>query len=322
MSLLPDYLVALGPDGAPLRESRFQRIHPRSEEARQLYEADWNEIICANTESIADAMRAGGVIQEDSTLRLLGRQIENVDVLFMEVPAREDGSDTGLPDVEPRRLVLLEDKLLRNRQAKREVLAQLYDYAQRDWTTELLCRAPTISQPLIPWLKRYARTIDAMLAQQEFLLVIAGDDIDDNLLRLARRFARAADPLSLAELCLISLSMYQRGNERLLIPHVVSSVERHERQLSIRVTVTGEAGETVPARIERDTETEAEERGSRPLPTNPVLARRSCALQGAFRRLRQGSVVADPRRDLRRVTGRARRMEAPHRSSRRTRAVA
>lgn len=256
MTLLPDVLVALSKSGAPLEGSSFVRVDPSSAEARQFSEANWDEIICANVAALTDAFRAAGVIGADSSLRVLGLQVDAVDVLMAEVRGGDDGAEGE--HSEPRRLVLIEDKLIRNPQAKREVLAQVLDYserAQRTWDVDRLCRC--VEPKVATWLRIHGDRIDAMLAQGEFLLVIAGDDIDENLLRLARRFATGGDPLSLAELCLVSLTIYRRGEERLFVPHVVSAVERHQRQLSIRVTVQGEHGTPLRARVERDREEEA-----------------------------------------------------------------
>jgi hypothetical protein len=273
MGLLPELLSSLDAAGLPVPSARFTRVHPTSPEARKLSEANWDDIICANLPSLADALRAASVIAEDSTLLLLGRQVDAVDLVFAEIPKSQD--DDGNPDpdnlsaIEPRRLVLLEDKLVRNPEAKRQVLAQLLDYSQRaqhTWTTDTLCH--NIKGPVGAWLRLHASRIDVMLAQGEMLLIIAGDDIDEDLLRLARRFAAGADPLSLSELCLVSLAVYRRGDERLLIPHVVSAVERHQRQLSIRVTVKGSNGAVLAATVEHDDEADvaAARRGAAPTP--------------------------------------------------------
>jgi hypothetical protein len=269
MGLLPSSLVALDAAGRPLSGPKFERIEPFSAEARSLSEANWDEIICSSVAALTDALRAANVLPADSALRLIGRQVEAVDIVFAEVAAGdEEGRAAEALAAEPRRLVLLENKLVRNPEAKREVLAQLLDYAQRaqhQWTTNTLRKSA--STAVTDWLGRHAARIDVMLAQGEMLLIIAGDDIDEDLLRLARRFAIGTDPLSLAELCLVSMAVYRRGPERLLVPHVVSAVERHQRQLSIRVTVQSEDGTIVPAHVERDADADvAARRGT--LPTN------------------------------------------------------
>lgn len=272
MTLLPDSLTVLTSAGEPASVEPFRRVDPLSPEGRRLSEADWDRIICANVAALADALRAAGIIPETSTLRVLGQQVDAVDVLLAEVPVGEDGDAGGegtVSRVPPRRLVLLEDKLLRNPQAKREVLAQILDYAERaqsDWTVDALCRQ--VDPEVASWMRLHEARLKVMLAQREFLLVIAGDDIDADLLRLARRFATGGDPLSLAELCLVSLTVYRRGDEHLLIPHVVSAVERHQRQLAIRVTVQGEDGRILPASIDRDPEAEADAARGGSIPRN------------------------------------------------------
>jgi len=286
MSLLPDTLVVLSRSGEAVPGSQFKRVSAASEEARALSEANWDDIICTNVRALADAFRAANVIAPDSTLRVIGRQVDKVDVLLAEVPATDESDPSGeVFDGEPRRLVLLEDKLVRSPEAKRQVLAQLLDYAQKAqtaWTVDFLCK--TVSASAARWLRLHAPRINVMLAQGEVLLVIAGDDIDEDLLRLARRFAAGADPLSLAELCLVAMSVYRRGDELLLVPHVVSAVERHQRQLSIRVTVQTEDGTVLPARIERDPEAEVEAARRGALPTN----------QDAEAFLKRARAVLDP----------------------------
>lgn len=266
MTLLPRTIVSLTPEGTSSVAGHFVRVDPRSSEGRKLSEAHWDDIVCANVEVLADALRVAGVLPEDSTLRLIARQFENVDVLLAEVPTDESGLPTE--QGEPRRLVLLEDKLVRNPDAKRRVLAQVLDYADRSrqWNTDTLCRRVTPRDGT--WLRAHAARVDMMLAQGELLLIIAGDDIDEDLLRLARRFAVGADPLSLTEMCLASLALYRRGEERLLIPHVVSAVERHQRQIAIRVTVKAPDGSALLAAVERDTETESATARRGALPTN------------------------------------------------------
>ena len=265
---------------------RFERVRFASDDTTRPEESDWDEIICANVELVADALREARVIAEDSTLGLIGGQIEYVDVVFAEL--RDiDGLKPDAPDTwkePPRRLVLLEDKLIRNHQAKREVLAQILDYADKaefGWSTDTFMAASASAKKRSaatekkagigdlalaaaePWLEKSRVQIDALLRHRDLLLVIAGDAIDDRLLRLARQFARHDNPLSLHELCLLSMALYERGDEYLLVPHVVSAVQRPERELALRVTVLTQDGAPVDASVARDTEAEQLSAGRR-----------------------------------------------------------
>lgn len=252
MSLLPEQLTTLDATGRPLPPERwFKKVEPRAEGLARV-EDDWDEIICANEEALADALRAAGMIAWDSTLRVVGRQLWNIDVMFVEVPIPPAGAPSDALG-EPRRLILLEDKLIRNPEAKRQVLAQVVDYARwiqdEEMMAEHLASLPGLA--VSPkWLRDRASSINVMLATGDMLLVIAGDDIDDDLLSLARRFASGGlSPVSRNELCLVSLAMYRRGEELLLVPHVVSAVERPRRELSVRVTVRTKDGAALPATV-------------------------------------------------------------------------
>lgn len=271
MKFLPSHFVALDRDGKPLLGRSFNRINATSPAGRLLDEEDWDGIICANVEALAEALRAADVLPLDSTLRVLGQQVDCVDVLFAEVPISEGEPGEGVDLGEPRRLVILEDKLVRNPEAKRQVLAQALDYAQRaqhEWTTEYLCSVKKLARHAA-WLRQHASRLDVLLQEGDLLVVIAGDDIDDDLLRLAKRFAGSNDPLSLNELCLVSMALYERGDERLLIPHVVSAVERHQRQLTVRVRVQDANGVPVRAVVERDVEADMSAARGGALPVNP-----------------------------------------------------
>ncbi|WP_433931018.1 hypothetical protein AB3662_43155 [Sorangium cellulosum] len=146
------------------------------------------------------------MIAEDSALMFLGAQVDNIDLVFAEVR-----SDNG----ELRRLVLLEDKLLKNPEARRQVLAQILDYArvvQQSWAS---ARLPELEDKLrghAQWVRENEEALRQRCRHADFLLVIAGDGIDEGLARLAPRFARRDDPLSLTELALVSLAMYALDN--------------------------------------------------------------------------------------------------------------
>src|SRR5438552_839649 len=111
MDVLPPFIELL--------ETTGRRCNPRKVLHRKVSdwsETNWDEIIVENVELLAACFQQARVIAEDSTLRVLGTQVDNIDVVFAEVSNTENQ--------ELRRLVLIEDKLLRNFEAKRQVLAQ------------------------------------------------------------------------------------------------------------------------------------------------------------------------------------------------------
>lgn len=261
MDVLPKKLVVLAADGRPMNPPRsWARVDPRSTEARRFAEADWDRIVCDHVDVLADALREAEIIAPDSTLKLLGVQVDHIDVLLAEVKNDAEGRH------DLRRLVLLEDKLLRNPEARRAVLAQLLEYAQtvqEGWSIN-----PAVLADKLPghrvWLDANVDTLQYTLRRADILLIIAGDGVDAGLQKLARRFAAQDNPLNLMELALISLALFSLDDQLLLVPHVVSSVERGQREVTIRVKVEDAQGKSLPAQIERDIEAEQQQvrRGS------------------------------------------------------------
>lgn len=114
MRSLPDRIVAL--DGS----QKVVRVYTRqSPDNPRMNERDYDQLVIRHKDVIADTLRTAGLIQRDSDLRVLGPQVEGIDVLFAEV--RQGG------DEEFRRLVIVEDKLLKNPEARRQVLAQAWN---------------------------------------------------------------------------------------------------------------------------------------------------------------------------------------------------
>jgi hypothetical protein len=248
MDCLPDTLPILDATLSPLKRAPWQRIHPGSS---GLQEGDWDRVLVEQAKTLAEALRAARLIGDNADLRVLGQQVNVVDVLMAEVERDEDASF--------RRLVLVEDKLLKSPDAKRRVLAQIVEYSERaraEWRFDELRANPKLELHR-QWLDDNRSAVEHSLRQGEFLLVIAGDGIDENLQRLARRFAAQHDPLNLSELCLVSLALYGRVEERLLVPHVVTAVQLHQRELAIRVVVESPEGTPVAAHAERVTTWEA-----------------------------------------------------------------
>ena len=161
MDVLPTKIAVLDENFRALKPRRWwEKVDPKAE-GRVLSEAQWDEIICAHKDVVEDALRQAEVIDWDSKLMLLGTQIDCIDVLFAEVKQSTE---------EIRGLVLLEDKLLRNPQARREVLAQILDYAQRvqdDWLRNGV-------ENMIPahanWINENRDELIATIARGELLL--------------------------------------------------------------------------------------------------------------------------------------------------------
>ena len=149
-------------------------------------------------------MRSGRVIAPDSKLKLLGRQVDNIDVLLAEV--KDDAAGRGSILC---RLVLLEDKLLRNPEARRVVLAQILQYAQtvqEGWSINpgvLAAKLP----PHRAWVEANFEMLQYTLRREDILLIIAGDGVDPGLQKLAHRFAAQDNPLILMELALVHGSL-------------------------------------------------------------------------------------------------------------------
>src|SRR5262249_11488505 len=83
--------------------------------------------------------------------------------------------------------------------------------------------------------------IEHSLSRRDFVLVISGDAIHENVERIVRSFARKAehDPLMIADLCLVSWAIFKDAetDQRILVPNLVGVVTEAERQVTIRVNV-------------------------------------------------------------------------------------
>lgn len=189
MDVLPTFIEILDAAARPFEpRRRLQRVEPGGRS-----EAEWDRILTENLDLLADALRAAEMIAEDSTLLFLGAQVDNIDLVFAEV--RSDNQDL-------RRLVLLENKLLKNPEARRQVLAQILDYARvvpEQWASAKLPEIENKLRRHAQWVRDNEEALRQSCRHADFLLIIAGDGINDGLAKLAPRFARRDDPLNLTE---------------------------------------------------------------------------------------------------------------------------
>jgi hypothetical protein len=202
---------------------------------------------------IAGALREAGLLAHDSDLVLLGRQVHAVDVLLAEVDRQ---------DHELRQFVVFEDKLVRNPEARREVLSQALDYALklRDLRPEDIAEVLPKGE-VQEWFAANEDHARRALRDGDFLLVVCGDRIHPKVVEYLDFLNEQLDPLTSVDVALLSLAIYGDGSHHVLVPHVVAALEVSERK-TLRVVVETPAGASVQSRVSLDVEPE-DSKGSR-----------------------------------------------------------
>lgn len=148
------------------------------------------------------------------------------------------------------RLVLVECKLWRNPEARREVVAQLFEYASllSEWTYSDLearlkkARSLTGENPIFAAVKAvhpelnegaFVDSVNRSLERGDFLCAIAGDGIRSDLQSLRRLLATQGGVLS--QLALVQVRTYRDGIGRtLLVPSVPLHTEVVQREVLVR----------------------------------------------------------------------------------------
>jgi hypothetical protein len=237
MEALPEKIVLL--DGALQKKREFIRTDAASVVDGLKNERDYDELIERHVDALAALLRNAEQIQRDSTLRVLGRQIQRTDMLLVEV------EDTKHQEF--RRLVILENKLLRNAEAKRLVLAQILDYADQ---LQNEIRLDQIDDEA--WLDENRDALEDACRAGDYLLVIAGDRIHPNVARRLEAWAVSANPTQSFSVCAVSMAVYREdaSGELLLVPNLVGVVREAQRKLEVRVTVKNAQGDDVTASAE------------------------------------------------------------------------
>jgi hypothetical protein len=248
------------PESLPLLDERFEkkvaefkRLHPIDGVGGKLAEKDYDALVVEHHEIIAETLRAAGLLAPDSDLRLLGRQIHSIDVLFAEVN-RDDG--------EFLQFVVFEDKLVRNPEARREVLGQVVDYALklRNLCAKDIVEALPLGETR-DWLAG-EENVKRALQDGDFLLVICGDRVHRKVVDYLGFLKEQLDPLTSVEIALMSLAIYSNGSQHILVPHVVSALRVEERK-TIRVVVEGPRGAAMAAEVKMEVESEDVKGGPR-----------------------------------------------------------
>jgi len=239
--VLPRTIVAVGSQLEVRR--RFHRLAPNAAlrvvdesggAASPLAERDYDRLLENCLDVVEDLLRESGDIARDSRLKLLGRQVSRIDLLLGEIGPG--------PDEEFRRLVIVEDKLSTNREGRRDVLAQILDYAHRVQTSLSLDDLP---DNVSDWVEEYRDDIRRGMRTGDFLLIICGDAIDRSLMTLVRSYVDRLDPSNLSDLVLVAMAIFSDGETHVLVPHVAAGTERAVRDLTVRVELQAANGESV-----------------------------------------------------------------------------
>jgi hypothetical protein len=229
MKSIGESLFEMNRSGAPIPVSALQRVNAKG---LGLQESWFRDAIFAEPELVIGPCRTAGRVDADE-IWLPWRVEVNfgsgpIDVLLV--------SSHG-------RIGIVETKLSYNPQKRREVVAQVLDYALslQESDREDLPELP--NSPHAPLEEDLAECLNS----GRFLLIIAGDALDPRALRLSQSML-ARHLTSEWDLAMVDLNVYRRQqqeNELLVVPELLGTVQAELRQV-VRVVVQGES---VKARV-------------------------------------------------------------------------
>jgi hypothetical protein len=178
------------------------------------------QAISENPELVLAPCRAAGRIDEEEQWALWGREVHvepgAIDVLLIS----EDG-----------RVAIVETKLSYNREARREVVAQVLEYAIH-LPSSSLSNLPPI--PKVHDDRPRAEEVERKLQEGDYLLIIAGDQLDPRAVKLSevvlgKHLVRPWD-LVLVEVAAFR-SQTESGQQHLLVPHLRGMLVADRRQV-------------------------------------------------------------------------------------------
>lgn len=216
-----------------------------SARALGLKEMWFRDSIAANPELVVAPCRQVGIAEEEwfcwgTEVQVSAENtgsVGNIDVLLVSAAGR---------------VGIVETKLSYNPEARRSVVAQILDYAVNLPRMDLEDLPPipsdTNKRPVAD-----RREVEEHLSSGDFLLIVAGDELDDRALRLGR--GMLGDHMTAEwDLAMIDLALYQRvdnsaGPRCLAVPCLRKAWAVEPRQI-VRVILEGETPEHV-VRVER-----------------------------------------------------------------------
>ena len=205
----------------------FRRI---SAQEAGLKESWFRDAIFANPDLVIGPCRSAGVVDETEHWYPWAKEhavsdAGSIDVLLLS----SDG-----------RIGIVETKLSFNRERRREVVAQILDYAVALQETRLdFDRLPPLSAMNAENPPTQHDVNDA-LAAGDFLLIVAGDTLEPRAIRLGEAIL-AGHMTAEWDLAMVDLNLYEGGPERgrLLVPELRGQLIHETRQV-VRVKVEGE----------------------------------------------------------------------------------
>lgn len=229
MKSIGESLFQMSRSGAPVPVAALRRVNAKG---LGLQESWFRDAIFAEPELVIGPCRTAGRVDADEVWLPWRTEINfgsgPIDVLLV--------SSHG-------RIGIVETKLSYNPQRRREVVAQVLDYALslQESDREDLPELP--ASPHAPLEEDLAEC----LGSGRFLLIIAGDALDPRALRLSQSML-ARHLTSEWDLAMVDLNVYRRQQDEdalLVVPELLGMVQTDLRQV-VRVVVEGES---VKARV-------------------------------------------------------------------------
>ncbi|MDZ4819292.1 MAG: hypothetical protein SGJ20_09995 [Planctomycetota bacterium] len=209
-----------------------------SAKALGLRESWFRDAIFREPELVIAPCRAGGLVEETEIWM----------PWYKEYPLAKTGRVDVMLISSSGRIGIVETKLSYNPEGRREVVAQVFDYSLALQEID-----PLNFEGTFPWEKASPNFYDDFaekLVNGEFLLIIAGDELDPRASRLGEGLLRR-HLTSSWNLAMIDLNLYQSiasPESVFIVPALCSAVTAEKRQV-IRVIVEDRKGATVGATV-------------------------------------------------------------------------
>lgn len=203
----------------------YTRKTARGDSNEKLFEEKWlRDAIASNPEVVLAPCRAAGLIDQGEEWRYWKKEVYvpdagDIDVLLV--------SRAG-------RVAIVETKLAYNPEARRTVVAQILEYAIN-----------FSSIPKLPELPKDLRLDEQDVRQQkDYLLIIAGDQLDHRAVKLSQdllgQHSLCPWALALVEVAVFEQNGTSSGEKaHLLVPHIRGTVVPVERQV-VKIRIKGD----------------------------------------------------------------------------------